>query len=98
MFLFISDKEYKIRKGEIRMVPQEVSELLEHSEVMIKWLKKNINNIRWQLALCQLQWKEQEAYISINCITKLIADLEETEDAYRKYVDELEKAKDEKKK
>ena len=98
MFVFVSDKEYEIRKGEIRMSPQDVSELLEHSDVMIKWLKKNINNIRGQLALCQLQWREQEAYTSINCIKKLIADLEWTEEAYKKYVDELERLKDEKEK
>ena len=97
-FVLIDEKEHEIRKGEVKMSAQEVSELLEYSDVMIKWLKKNINRIQSQLAMCSLQGREQEAYISINCIKKLIEDLENTSVAYKKYVDEVEKLKDSKNK
>ena len=86
-FIFIDEKEPELRKNEIRFTPQEVSELLEYSDVMKKWLKKNINSIQTQLALCQLQGKEQEAYISINTIKKLIEDLDNTEKVYREFMD-----------
>jgi hypothetical protein len=59
---------------------------LEYSDVVKKWLKKNINSIQSQLALCQVQWKEQEAYISINTIKKLIEDLDNTEKIYREFI------------
>ena len=97
MFILIDEKEHEVRKNEVRMTVKEVSELIEYSDVISKWLKKNINRIQSQLAMCNLQGKEQEAYISINCIKRLIEDLDNTEDAYKKYVDEVEKLKDSKK-
>jgi len=90
-FIFIDEKEHELRKNEIRFTPQEVSELLEYSDVVKKWLKKNINSIQTQLALCSLQWKEQEAYISINTIKKLIEDLDNTEKIYRQFINNQEK-------
>ena len=90
-FIFIDEKEHEIRKNEIRFTPQEVSELLEYSDVMKKWLKKNINSIQSQLALCQLQGKEQEAYISINTIKKLIEDLDNTAKMYKEFINKAEK-------
>lgn len=98
MFILIDEKEHEIRKGEVKMTIEEVSELLEYRDVIEKWLKKNINRIQSQLAMCNLQGKENEAYISINCIKKLIEDLGNTSDAYRKYVDEVERLKDSKNK
>lgn len=95
-FILIDEKEHEIRKGEVRMSAQEVSELMEYSDIVEKWLKKNINRIQCQLASCNLQGREQEAYTSINCIKKLIEDLHNTEDAYMKYVNEVEKLKDNK--
>lgn len=96
MFILIDEKEHEIRKNEVRMSANDVSELLEYSDVVVKRLKKNINRIQAQLARCELQWREQEAYISINCIKRLIEDLESTEKAYEKYVDEAEKLKEKK--
>ena len=96
MFILIDEKEHEIRKGEVRMSAKEVGELMEYSDVIEKWLKKNINRIQSQLAMCNLQGREQEAYISINCIKRLIEDLRNTEEAYMKYVDEVEKLKDSK--
>ena len=90
-FIFIDEKEHEIRKNEIRFTPQEVSELLEYSDVMKKWLKKNINSIQSQLALCQLQGKEHEAYISINTIKKLIEDLDNTAKMYKEFINKAEK-------
>ena len=98
MFILIDEKEHEIRKNEVRMSIEDVSELLEYRDVIEKWLKKNINRIQSQLAMCNLQGKENEAYISINCIKKLIEDLGNTSDAYRKYVDEVERLKDSKNK
>lgn len=95
-FVLIDEKEIEIRKGEVKMSVKDVSELIEYSDVIEKWLKKNINRIQSQLARCELQGREQEAYTSINCIKRLIEDLGNTEDAYRKYVDEVEKLKDKK--
>lgn len=97
MFILMDEKEIEIKKNEVVMTASDVWELLEYSDVVIKWLKKNINRIQCQLALCQLQGKEQDAYISINCIKKLIEDLENTDKAYKKYVDEVEKIKENKK-
>lgn len=85
-FIFIDEREHELRKHEIRFTPQEVSELLEYSDVVKKWLKKNINSIQSQLALCQLQGKEQEAYTSINTIKKLLEDLDNTEKLYREFM------------
>jgi hypothetical protein len=85
-FIFIDEREHELRKHEIRLTPQEVSELLEYSDVVKKWLKKNINVVQSQLALCQLQGKEQEAYISINTIKKLLEDLDNTEKLYREFM------------
>jgi hypothetical protein len=90
-FIFIDEKEHELRKHEIRLTPQEVSELLEYSDVVKKWLKKNINVVQSQLALCQLQGKEQEAYISINTIKKLLEDLDNTEKIYREFINKTEK-------
>ena len=98
MFILIDEKEHEIRKNEVRMSIEDVSELLEYRDVIEKWLKKNINRIQSQLAMCNLQGRENEAYISINCIKKLIEDLGNTSDAYRKYVDEVERLKDSKNK
>ena len=95
-FVLIDEREHEIRQWEIKMSAQDVSELLEYSDVMIKWLKKNINMIQTKLALCELQGRENEAYISINCIKKLIEDLGNTSNAYKKYIDEVEKLKDSK--
>lgn len=96
-FILIDEKEHEVRKWEVKMTVQEVSELMEYSDVVEKWLKKNINRIQSQLAMCNLQWREQEAYISINCIKRLIEDLHNTENAYQKYVDEVEKLTEKKK-
>lgn len=85
-FIFIDEREHELRKHEIRLTPQEVSELLEYSDVVKKWLKKNINVVQSQLALCQLQGKESEAYISINTIKKLLEDLDNTEKLYREFM------------
>lgn len=90
-FIFIDEKEHELRKNEVRFTPQEVSELLEYWDVIKKWLKKNINSIQTQLALCQLQGKEQEAYISINTIKKLIEDIDNTEKTYREFINKTEK-------
>ena len=90
-FIFIDVKEHELRKNEIRFTPQEVSELLEYSDVVKKWLKKNINSIQTQLAMCQLQGKESEAYVSINTIKKLLEDLDNTEKIYRQFINNQEK-------
>lgn len=90
-FIFIDEKEHELRKNETRFTPQEVSELLEYWDVIKKWLKKNINSIQTQLALCQLQGKEQEAYTSINTIKKLIEDIDNTEKTYREFINKTEK-------
>lgn len=75
------------------MTPLEISELLEYSDVIKKWLQKNVNSIQAQLALCQLQGKEQEAYTSINTIKKLIEDLDKTADNYQAFVTKQEEGK-----
>lgn len=90
-FIFIDEKEHELRKNEVRFTPKEVSELLEYWDVIKKWLKKNINSIQTQLALCQLQGKEQEAYTSINTIKKLIEDIDNTEKTYREFINKTEK-------
>ena len=54
-FIYIDEKEHEIRKNEVKMTPQDISELLEYSDVVKKWLQKNVNAIQAQLALCQLQ-------------------------------------------
>ena len=85
-FIFIDENEHKLRENEIKMSAWEVSELVEYNDVIIKWLKKNINRIQTKLALCELQGKEEEAYISINTIKELIKSLEETEKAYKEFL------------
>lgn len=92
-FIFIDEREHELRKNEIRMTPWEISELLEYSDVVKKWLQKNVNSIQAQLALCQLQGKEQEAYTSINTIKKLIEDLDKTADNYQAFVTKQEEGK-----
>lgn len=89
-FIFIDEAEHKVREGEVRMTPQDISELLEYSDVVKKWLQKNVSSIQAQLALCQLQGKEQEAYISINTIKKLIEDLDKTAEHYQAFVTKQE--------
>ncbi len=90
-FIFIDEKEHEIRKNEIKFTAPEVSELLEYSDVIKKWLKKNINSIQAQLARCELQWKESEAYQSIQTIKKLIEDLDKTEIMYQEFINKQEK-------
>lgn len=85
-FILIDEREHKLRENEIKMSAWEVSELVEYNDVIIKWLKKNINRIQTKLALCELQGKEQEAYISINTIKELIKSLEETEKTYKEFI------------
>lgn len=85
-FIFIDENEHKLRENEIKMSAWEVSELVEYNDVIIKWLKKNINRIQTKLALCELQGKENEAYISINTIKELIKSLEETEKTYKEFI------------
>ena len=85
-FIYIDEKEHEVRKGEVRMTPQDISELLEYSDVVKKWLQKNVSSIQAQLALCQLQGRENEAYISINTIKKLIEDLDKTAENYADFV------------
>lgn len=92
-FIFIDEREHEVRKNEVRMTPLEISELLEYSDVIKKWLQKNVNSIQAQLALCQLQGKEQEAYTSINTIKKLIEDLDKTADNYQAFVTKQEEGK-----
>lgn len=92
-FIFIDEKEHEVRKNEVRMSPAEISELLEYSDVVKKWLQKNVNAIQAQLALCQLQGREQEAYTSINTIKKLIEDLDKTADNYQTFVTKQEQGK-----
>ena len=90
-FIWIDEKEHEVRKGEIKMTPQDISELMEYSDVVKKWLQKNVSSIQAQLALCQLQGKENEAYISINTIKKLIEDLDKTADNYQAFITKQEK-------
>ena len=92
-FIYIDEKEHEIRKNEVKMTPQDISELLEYSDVVKKWLQKNVNAIQAQLALCQLQWREQEAYISINTIKNLIKDLDKTAENYADFVTKQEGGK-----
>lgn len=92
-FIFIDEKEHEVRKNEVRMTPQDISELLEYSDVIKKWLQKNVSAIQAQLALCQLQWREQEAYTSINTIKRLIEDLEKTAEHYQDFVTKQEEGK-----
>lgn len=88
-FILIDDREHKLRENEVSMSAGEVSELLEYSDVIIKWLKKNINRIQTKLALCELQGKENEAYVSINTIKELIKSLEETEKSYQDFLNRV---------
>lgn len=88
-FIFIDEREHKIRENEISMSAWEVSELLEYSDIIIKWLKKNINRIQTKLALCELQGRENEAYISIDTIKNLIKSLEETEKTYQDFLNRV---------
>ena len=88
-FIFIDENEHKLRENEIKMSAWEVSELVEYNDVIIKWLKKNINRIQTKLALCELQGKEEEAYISINTIKELIKSLEETEKIYKEFINSM---------
>ena len=92
-YVLIPEEELNLKNNEIKMTSNDVSELLEYSDVIEKWLKKNINRIQSQLALCQLQWREQEAYISINTIKKLIEDLKNTEKNYRDFLTDIENKK-----
>lgn len=85
-FILIDEREHKLRENEIKMSAWEVSELVEYNDVIIKWLKKNINRIQTKLALCELQGQEKEAYISINTIKELIKSLEETEKTYKEFI------------
>lgn len=85
----VDERELKLRENEIKMSAGEVSELLEYSDVIIKWLKKNINRIQTKLALCELQGKENEAYISISTIKDLIKSLEETEKSYQEFLNSV---------
>jgi hypothetical protein len=54
-FIIIDEREHKIKENEVKMSAGEVGELVEYSDVIIKWLKKNINRIQTQLALCECQ-------------------------------------------
>lgn len=92
-FIYIDEKEHEVRKNEVRMTPADISELLEYSDVVKKWLQKNVNAIQAQLALCQLQGREQEAYTSINTIKKLIEDLDKTAEHYQEFVTKQEGGK-----
>ena len=92
-YIVIPEEEFELRQNEIKMTSSEVSELIEYSDVVIKRLKKNINRIQSQLALCQLQGKEQEAYTSISTISKLIDDLNETQKSYKRFIDSIENKK-----
>ena len=92
-FIFIDEREHEVRKNEVRMTLWEISELLEYSDVVKKWLQKNVNSIQAQLALCQLQGREQEAYTSINTIKKLIEDLDKTAENYQAFVTKQEEGK-----
>lgn len=88
-FILIDEREHKLRENEVKMSAWEVSELVEYSDVITKWLKKNINRIQTKLALCELQGKENEAYISIQTITDLIKWLEETGKTYREFLNKV---------
>ena len=88
-FILIDEREHKLRENEIKMSAWEVSELVEYNDVIIKWLKKNINRIQTKLALCELQGKENEAYVSINTIKELIKSLEETEKTYQDFLNRV---------
>ena len=88
-FIIIDEREHKIKENEVKMSAGEVGELVEYSDVIIKWLKKNINRIQTKLALCECQWREEEAYISINTIKKLIEDLDNTEKTYKEFLNRV---------
>ena len=88
-FIFIDEREHNRRENEISMSAWEVRELLEYSDIIIKWLKKNINRIQTKLALCELQGRENEAYISIDTIKNLIKSLEETEKTYQDFLNRV---------
>ena len=88
-FIIIDEREHKIKENEVKMSAGEVGELVEYSDVITKWLKKNINRIQTKLALCECQWKEEEAYIGIKTIQELIKSLEETEKTYKEFLNRV---------
>ena len=94
MYIVVNEDEYELRKWEVRLTPWEVSELLEYSDVIEKWLKKNVNRIQSGLALCKYQGKENEAYINISCIKYLLEDLKKMEENYREFINRQEEKKD----
>lgn len=73
------------------MSPDEVSELLEYSDIIKKRLTKNVNTIQAQLANCRLMGQESEAYIGINTIKKLIDDLDNTGKGYKEFINKKDK-------
>lgn len=88
-FIMIDEREHKLKESEIKLSAGEVGELVEYSDVIIKWLKKNINRIQTKLALCECQGQENEAYIGIKTIKELIQSLEETEKTYRDFLNRV---------
>lgn len=88
-FILIDESEHKLRENEIKMSAWEVSELLEYSDVFVKFLKKNINRIQTKLANCELQGKEEEAYVGIRVIKELIESLKATEVAYQEFLNSV---------
>ena len=90
-YIVIDEKEFELRKWEIQLTAGDVSDLMEYKRVFMKYLDKAVHNIQWQLFRCELQGKENEAYVAIDTILKLKKDLENTQLFYNKFLEDQSK-------
>ena len=92
-YIVIDEKEFKLRDREIQLTSGDVSDLLEYKRVFLKFMDKAIHKIQAQLFGCELQGKENEAYVAIDTIIRIKKDLEKLQWVYNKYLETDKKKK-----
>ena len=92
-YIVIDEKEFGLRDKEIQLTSGDVSELLEYKRPFTKFLDKCIHKVQAQLFWCELQGKENEAYVAIDTIIRIKKDLEDLQWVYNKYLEDQSKEK-----
>ena len=90
-YIVIDEKEFALRNKEIQLTSGDVSEILEYKHCFLKFLDKAIHKVQAQLFSCELQGKENEAYVAIDTIIRIKKDLEELQWVYNKYLEDNSK-------
>ena len=95
-YVMISEQELKLKKEEIKFSPTDLQELLEYKDVFIKFLK--ISWRRKQLSLCEAsnRTNTEKIWNQMEVIQEIIKSIESSQDTYTRYVNDLEKKKEDK--